>query len=429
MTDRPPTRTVVQTDDYFGTTVDDPYRWLENTDDAEVTRWLAAQAEHTRDHLAGLPDPAPIAAALDRAVRLPHSGLPRHRGRHWFRTHNNGVQQQDVLLVEDEPFGRARVLLDPNTLGDASVSIAAYQPSADGALVAYSYSEAGSDWRTWRVRETATGVDRADEVRWSKFTWPRWLPDGSGFVYGRFDPPTGDALTSSNAGMQLMLHRMGDDADSLVFALPDEPDVTFWPEITEDGRWLVVLGTHGTDHRARVSAAELADGLDLHPLVPVADAAWQLIGSFGDELLMLTDLDAPLSRVVAVTADGSVRELVAEGDDQLEAARLADGRLVVQWLHDAAARLTVHDLDGTLVATPDLPGLGSIVELRPTPTTRSCISAGRRSPRRRRCSRTGRHRRAEHGVRDAAGHRTGDRAGLRHEQGRRASAAVPRPPP
>ncbi|HEY8301410.1 MAG TPA: prolyl oligopeptidase family serine peptidase [Jatrophihabitans sp.] len=358
------TRTVDVVDDYFGTTVPDPYRWLEDSDDAEVADWLAAQAAVTREHLDGLPDPAPIRALLDRAVRRPHSGLPRHHGRYWFRTHNDGVQQQDVLLVEDEPFGDdPRVLIDPNALGDASVSLAAYRPSPDGALVAYSYSEAGSDWRTWRVRETSTGMDRPDEVRWSKFTWPSWLPDGSGFVYGAYDPPAGDSLVESNRAMRLMLHRLGAGTDELVFALPDEPDVTFWPQVTDDGRWLVVHATKGTEHRARVWLADLSAGLGLRPLIAVADASWQLVGSLGDELVMLTDAEAPLGRLVAVTADGAVRELVAERADQLEAARHAGGRLVVQWLHDAAARLTVHDLDGTQLATPELPGLGSIADL------------------------------------------------------------------
>lgn len=359
----PPTRTIDQTDDYFGTTVPDPYRWLEDTDAAEVRAWLIAQADHTRAHLATLPDPAPMTAALDRAVRLPHSGVPLHRGPHWFRVSNDGVQQQDVLLVAAEPFGVARVLIDPNTIGNDAVSLAAARPSPDGGLVAYSYSEAGSDWRTWRVRRTDTGCDLADLVPWSKFTWATWLPDGSGFLYGAFDEPSGDALTASNAGMRLMLHRVGSESDELIFALPDEPDVNFWPEITDDGRWLVVLGTRGTDHRARIWVAELAAGLALRPLVATATAAWTLVGSLGEELVLLTDLDAPLSRLVAMASDGTVRELVTEGADQLEAARLVGGRLVVQWLHDAAAQLTVHDLDGGQRAQVALPGPGSIVEL------------------------------------------------------------------
>ena len=171
---RPDTRTVDVVDDYFGTAVADPYRWLEDGGDAEVADWLRAQAAHAREHLDALPGRAASTAALDRAVRLPHSGLPIHRGRHWFRTANDGVQQQDVLLVADEPFGPARVLVDPNVLPDTSTSLAAAVPSPDGRLVAYSYRTAGSDWRTWRVREVDSGRDLGDEVQWSKFTWPVW---------------------------------------------------------------------------------------------------------------------------------------------------------------------------------------------------------------------------------------------------------------
>lgn len=360
----PTTRTVDHVDDFFGTAVADPYRWLEDTDDPEVAAWLKEQADHTREHLAGLPDPAPIRAALDRCVRLPHSGLPRRRGTRWFRSSNDGVQQQDVLLVSDEPFGEARVLIDPNTLDVDSTSLAVARPSPDGELVAYSYSEAGSDWRTWRVRETATGADRPDEVRWSKFTWPMWLPDGSGFLYGAFDAPEGDQFVSSNAAMRVALHRLGTGQgdDEVVLELPAEPDVSFWPDVTEDGRWLVVTGTRGTDPAARVWVGTPGDTVRL--VVDSPDAAWELLGSSGDELIMRTDLDAPLSRIVALHAiDGSVRELVAERADQLENAVVAGGRLVVQWLRDAVTVLTVHELDGTEIGTVGLPGVGTVTEL------------------------------------------------------------------
>jgi prolyl oligopeptidase len=364
----PHTRTVDQVDDYFGTTVADPYRWLEDGDDPEVVAWLQAQAAHTREHLDALPGRAQIVAALDRAVRLPHSGLPLRRGPHWFRTSNDGTQQQDVLLVADEPYGSARVLLDPTEVDPAgSTSLAAVRPSPDGSLVAYSWSEAGSDWRTWRVRDTATGEDRSDEVCWSKFAWPCWLEDGSAFVYSRFDPPEGDAYVASNAAERLELHRLGTDQDDdeLVFALPDEPAITFWPEITEDGRWLVIVGSPGTEPHARVWVRDLHDAQgEVRPLVEVADASWQPIGSTGDELIMITDRDAPMGRIVAIDAvTAEVRELVAESGDRLENAAIAGGRLVVQWLHDAASRLSVHDLDGTRRTHVELPALGSITAI------------------------------------------------------------------
>jgi prolyl oligopeptidase len=364
----PKTRQVDQVDDYFGTAVPDPYRWLENGADPEVAEWLAAQAAATRDHLDALPGRAAIVAALDRAVRLPHSGLPVHRGASWFRTANDGVQQQDVLLVSDDPFGPARVLVDPNALGgDGSTSLAEWAPSPDGTMLAYSYRAAGSDWRTWRIREVASGTDRADEIAWSKFTDPQWLPDGSGVVYGRFDPPSGDEFVAANSGQRVELHRVGttQDDDLVLLALPDEPDVTFWPQITHDGRWLVVIGTRGTELNGRIWVGDLtADELALRLLVPDEVASWELVGSAGAELLMLTDLDAPRNRLVALdTGRGTVRELIAERDDRLEAAVLAGGRVVASWLHDAASQVTVHDLDGTQSAEVPLAGLGSVLEM------------------------------------------------------------------
>ncbi|HZC69889.1 MAG TPA: prolyl oligopeptidase family serine peptidase [Jatrophihabitans sp.] len=368
---RPDTRRVDQTDDFFGTEVPDPYRWLEDPDDPEVAAWAAAQGSYTREYLESLPFRAEISAALDRAVRLPSSGLPVHRGAHWFRTANDGTQQQDVLLVGDEPFGPARTLIDPNAIGDGSTSLAEFKPSPDGTLVAYSYSGAGSDWRTWRVRDVATGEDHSDEVRWAKFTHPIWLADGSGFVYGRFAAPDGDEYVSSNRAMRLELHRLGtsQDADELVHALPDESDITFWPEITDDGRWLTVLGAKGTEHAARIWVRDLAAETSMRELVPTADAFWQQIGSVGDELLMITDRNAPQNRIVALHAiNGTVRELIAERGEQLESATVAGGRLLVQWLQDAASRLTVHDLDGTELGALTLPGLGSITAMEARPT-------------------------------------------------------------
>lgn len=359
------TRTVDQVDDYFGTAVADPYRWLEDTDDAEVESWLGRQAERTRRYLDDLPDLPEITAALTGLIDLPSSELPMHRGRGWFRIRNDGVQQQGVLVVSDEPFGVERVLIDPNPLShDASTSISAAVADRSGALVAYSYTEAGSDWNIWRVREVDSGVDRRDVVLWSKFTYPVWLPDSSGFLYGAFDAPEGNEFVSSNEAERVQLHRVGTDqsADEVLFELRDEPDVSFWPEITEDGAWLVIHATRGTEHNARIWVREVtAAAQPPRALIVEADAAWELIGSAGDRLIMLTDRGAPLGRIVGLDArTGDVTELVGERADTLEQATIAGGRLVISWLRDAASRLTVHELDGAQVGEISLPGLGSV---------------------------------------------------------------------
>ena len=363
-----PTRTVDQVDDFFGTKVADPYRWMENTDDPEVSAWLRAQASRTRAYLDALPALAGITRQLGALIRLPTSGLPQHRGARWFRTRNDGHEQQAVLVVSDQPFGAERILIDPNLLAaDGSIALAQAVPDRSGGLIAFSYTEAGSDWKTWRVLDVDSGAERTDVVRWSKFCSPCWLPEATGFLYTAFDAPDGDEFTSRNAAERVQLHRLGTDQaeDEVVLALPDEPEVNFWPEITEDGRWLVIHANRGTEYETRVWVRDLTvpDG-SLRPLIPEADAAWSLIGSSGTSLLMLTDRDAPLGRIVALDAkSGAVTELVAELSDTLESGTVAGGRLVLSWLRDASSRLTLHRLDGAEIGEVTLPGLGTVVGL------------------------------------------------------------------
>ncbi len=366
----PQTRTVDQIDDFFGTAVADPYRWMEDDRDPEVEEWLAGQAVAARAYLDALPGREIIAERLDALAALPRSSAPRRRGRNWFRLTNDGVQQQDVLRVATSPVGDGRVLIDPNTVAeDASVSLAGADPSPDGELVAYAYAEAGSDWRTWRVRRVSDGADLDDVVPWSKFTSATWLPDSSGFVYGAFDAPVaGHELTGANRGHRLMLHRIGTppQTDQVVIAAPDEPDLTFWATVTDDERWLVVSASAGTDHRIRLWVRDLADPESaLRPLIERAEASWDVIGSAGTSLLAITDLDAPSGRLVGLdTATGAVTELVPEQDGTLEQGVQAGGRILLNRLRDAASELTVHSADGRELTTVELPGLGSVVEIQ-----------------------------------------------------------------
>jgi prolyl oligopeptidase len=279
-----------------------------------VAAWVAAQSEHARHYLDALPGRLAIEAALEQLAGLPVQSAARRFGRRWFRYANDGAAEQASYLVSDSAEDPGRALIDPNPLtAGASTSIAATAPSPDGELVAYSWSEAGSDWLTWRVRETETGLDRLDTVPWAKFSDAAWLPDGSGFLYGGFAPPAPGAgeLVDVNRGHQVRLHRLGAEAssDEVILELPAEPEVIFNPEVTEDGRWLVISGERGTDPTNRLWIAELASGGrpvsagDVRPLIATAQAHWSLVASVGEqgrELLLLTDFDAPEGRVVRI---------------------------------------------------------------------------------------------------------------------------------
>lgn len=263
---RPATRRDDQVDDFFGTAVPDPYRWLENSSDPEVAASVAAQSQYTRSELDTLPFRAEFTAALGRAIRLPHSGLPDHRGASCFRTANDGVQQQDVLLVSDTPFGPARVLIDPNRVGgDGSTSLAAYRPSPDGTR--------GRHGHPPRRRGELVEVHPAGlAARWIRLRLRPIRPARRG--------RTGDEQQQHARRVAPCRHEAGRGRTGA--RPPSEPDVTFWPDVSEDGRWLTVFGTRGTEPAARVWVRDLTDRTGpLRPLIERAEASWQPVGSRG----------------------------------------------------------------------------------------------------------------------------------------------------
>ena len=387
MTTPPVTRRDGTVDVHHGVEVPDPYRWLETTTDPEVREWIAEQNAATFAHLDTIDVRASLRSRIAELWDRPRRSVPWRKGSTWLQLRNDGLQDQDVLWTASAdplavgtpdlpPDHHWRVLLDPNDWSDdGTAALTGMALTDDGQLLAHARSDAGSDWMTWRVVDCGTGADLGEEVRWAKFSPAAWLPDGTAFVYGGYPAPAeGREHLDEARGHQLRLHRLGAVDDPVVHERPDQPDWLFFPDVTHDGRWLVVTINEGTNTFTRVALAPITDGGaevgEVRPWLDEGDAAWHVVGALGDELVVVTDKDAPTSRVVAVRADdaGTRRELVAATDDRLESATIVgaatagdDGRLLVQRLHHAAAALTVHDLDGTPVADVALGELATIV--------------------------------------------------------------------
>jgi prolyl oligopeptidase len=361
-----------QHDDYHGTRIPDPYRPLEDADAPATRAWIAAERELTRRFLDAAPTRGAIRARLAEVWDFPRAGAPWRRGERWFQLRNAGLQDQDVLWTAGGPEATGLVLVDPNRLSDqGTTALAAVAVAESGELAAFATSDAGSDWRTWRVRRVATGEDLPDRIAWSKFASAAWTHDDAGFFYGRYpQPPAGAAYDAPNLDMELRYHRLGTDAaeDRLVFSTPHEPQWGFEPEVSEDGRLLVVAVWRGTDPENRIYVADLDDGAEatrVRPLLDAADARYEYIASIGRTLYLLTDLDAPLGRVIAVDVDDPEhpREIVPEAADALERVRLVGDRLAVVYLHDAHDRLAIFETDGRHVLDVALPGIGTIVDM------------------------------------------------------------------
>jgi len=360
-----------QVDDYHGTLVADPFRPLEDTDAPASRAWIAAENVLTAAVLAGSTARPAIRERLGQLWNFPRAGVPWRRGDRWFQLRNTGLQDQDVLWVAEGPEAEGAVLLDPNGLNAHGITaLSSISVSESGALVACGTSEAGSDWRTWTVRRSATGEDLPDRIPWSKFSSAAWTRDEAGFFYGRYPvPPEGAELGAPNRDMEIRYHRLGDDptADRLIFATPHEPEWGFEPEVTDDGRLLVLTIWRGTDPESRIHVADLTGGADaaqVRPLLDAGDAQYEHIATVDGTLYLRTELDAPLGRVIAVSAsDGSeVREILPETDDALERVVLAGGRLAAVYLHDAHSRVAIFELDGRHVADVELPDIGTVVD-------------------------------------------------------------------
>lgn len=363
----PPTRRDPVVERLHGVEVADPYRWLEDPDAPDTRAWIAAQNAATEAFLRQGPAREALRRRLEALWDFPRVGLPARRGARWFWFQNDGLQSQAVLYAGTGPYQGGRVLIDPNTLSaDGTVSLGEARFSQDGRWVAWSTSDAGSDWRVVRVRDTTTGEDLPDTLRWVKFSEFAWTEDGLGFYYSAYAPPEDpDALEALNHHQELRYHRLGQpqEQDTRVYARSEHPDWGFTPTLTDDGHTLVITSWVGTEPRNRVFVQDLrAPGAPVRPLLVDFDAHWQHIGEDGRWLLFRTDRDAPRGRVLAVHLDepGRVEERLPQREQALSAVSLVGGVLFSVVLQDACARVFRATPQGEPLGELALPGLGTV---------------------------------------------------------------------
>jgi len=367
MTMYPDTPQSETTDIYHGKVVADPFRSLEDTESESTAKWIAAQNELTRKYLDAIPQRPELAKRLTELWNYERYGLPVKRGDRYFFTHNNGLQNQSVLYTTTSLDAPREVLIDANTFtADGTVAMASWEPTRDGKLVAYSLADGGSDWRTWKVRDVATGNDLKDEIRWIKFSEIAWLPDASGFFYGRYaEPLPGEELSGTNYFQKVYFHRLGDDQsfDVLVHERKNEKEWGFSPLVTDDGRYLVITNWRSTEPVSQVFIKDLAaPDAAVVPLITGFDAEYEFIANIDDELFFITDSGAARRRLIAVKASDPKqrREVVATTDDVLQAANLLGDRWFTVYLKDARGLAKIHELDGSVIREIELPGLGSV---------------------------------------------------------------------
>lgn len=356
----------------FGEEIADPFRWLEDDvrNSPEVADWVERQNALTNAHIAELPARDWFQQRIGEIFDFARFSTPYERGGRYFYTHNSGLQNQSPLYVRDSLDGEARLLIDPNAWADdGATALDGWLPSPDGSKLLYSVQDGGSDWRILRVLDVATGAPLGEEIRWAKFTGLSWVGE-EGFLYSRFpEPEEGQDFQALNFNQAIYFHRLGtpQSADELVYATPGHPERNHNAGVTHDGRWAIITSSIGTDARYEVHVIDLAaratHGWQARALVTGFDHSWSVVEGIGGQLVVVTNKDAPLYRVLSIDLDATSpawTELVAEADQPIAGAGIVADRLVLSYLRDASSAVRLFTLDGEAAGEVELAGIGSV---------------------------------------------------------------------
>lgn len=361
----PKTEKIDQKDDYFGTTVEDPYRWLEDDLSAETKQWVTAQNEVTQDYLAQIPFRDAIHKRLENLWNYEKEGAPIKEGDYIYFYKNDGLQNQYVLWRKKGEDGKEEVFLDPNKFSeDGTSSLAGISFSKDGSLVAYQISEGGSDWRKVVVLNTADKSIVGDTLVDVKFSGLAWQGN-EGFYYSSYDKPkAGSALSAMTDQHKLYFHQLNtpQTADKLVFGGPNLPRRYIGAGLTEDQRFLVVTAANATSgNELYIKDLSLPEAKFVR-VVDNMDKNHEIIDNDGSKLFLYTELDAPNGRVVTVDAATPQPEnwqtLIAETEEALSPT-VGGGKIFANYLKDAASLVKQYDRNGKLEREIELPGVGS----------------------------------------------------------------------
>ncbi len=355
-------------DDYQGTTIADPYRWMEDPTAPATREFVHAQNALAQPWLEALPQRERLKQRLTQLWNYERVGLPRVKGGQYFFVRNDGIQNQSVLYVADSLTATPRVLFDPNAASsDATVALARFEPSPDGKVVAYSLSDGGTDWEIWKFRRVADGVDLPDELRQTKFWSLSWAPDGAGVYYSRYPARTDDAGRGDDQAQPVVhFHKSGtpQSADRAIYQVTDHPRRVPGASVSDDGRWLFVSLFDG--YRANgVDVIDLRDpAAPARRLFGAWDARYDIIGSEGDTAYVQTTNAAPRGRIIAVDLKDPTparwRELVPQQDIALDGANFVGGKIIATYVKDARGIARIFDRNGAPLGEVGSPVLGTI---------------------------------------------------------------------
>lgn len=353
-------------DDYFGTKVADPYRWLENDTSAETAHWVAQENALTKAYLAKIPFRDKLEARMKQVSNYERIGCPFKKHGHYYIFRNNGLQNQSVLYTMDSPSGAQRVFLDPNQLSsDGTVALKGVYFSNDGRYAAYSISRSGSDWEEIFVLDVATGKQMPDHILWAKFTGAAW--HGDGFYYSAYDAPEqGKEYSNMNEGHKIYYHKLGtpQSSDVLFYQNPAHKK-RFYGVSVNDKETLMFLSESGEGAGNNLYVRDLRQpNSQFIQMTSDMDDSYSPVEAIGDTILLMTNHNAPKWKLMRTTLDkpgiDDWQTLVPEGENTLNEASMIGDKLILTYMIDAASHAFVYTKEGKRLHEVTLPSIGSV---------------------------------------------------------------------
>jgi prolyl oligopeptidase len=369
----PPTRRLELKDTFFGTEVEDPYRWLEDGKAPDVLAWIKAQDDFARSELRKLPGRDAMAARLRELYAVESIGVPTRRGKREFNTRRYADKEKTVVVVRDRRTGAEKILLDPNTWSaDGGLSLAGWRTSWNGERIAYKVSRNNSDDSTLHVMDVRSGkVSAIDVIEGARYANPSWTPGGEGFYYTWIPTSNLVAAVDRPGHQEVRFHRVGSDPrkDPVIRQKTGDPRTFAWATLSRDGHWLfyfVARGTRSIDVWFR--DMRQPDRPGAWQALAVGRPAIYQVAAWKDRFYIHTDDGAPAYRVLRADprrpAREHWREIVPErAGETLTGMRIVGNRLSLGYLKDVASRIEVRELDGKFVRDVDLPEVGSATTL------------------------------------------------------------------
>ena len=361
----PETKKTDVTDNYHGTQVADPYRWLENDTSAETAAWVEAQNKVTFGYLEQIPFREQIKNRITKIWDYPKYSVTFKKGNRYFYFKNDGMQNQSVLYVQESLEAEPKVLLDPNKFSDdGTVALSNYDISKDGKYLAYGISRGGSDWNEIMVMEVENGNKLDDHLKWIKFSGISWKNDG--FYYSRYDEPKGSELSGKNEFHKVFYHKIGtpQSEDKLVFENKNFPLRNYYASTTDDERFLILYESDTTKGNALHYMDLSAKNPQFATIVADFDNEHVVIDNIDGNLLVRTNFNAPKYRLVLIDPANPAKEnwkiILPEEQEVLEGITLIGGKIVAEYMKDACSKAYIYDMEGKKLDELNLPGIGTL---------------------------------------------------------------------